>query len=225
MGRTVTIARDHAQFCLASASPRRRELLTALGYRFTVMPADIDETSTVADPADRVVALAEAKAHAVASGMASVTALPVLAADTLVAVDGDMLGKPADADDAAAMLRRLSGRSHHVVSGVVLLAQGQVHRLSTTTEVDMAAWSDADIDAYWASGEPVGKAGGYAIQGLAAAWVRAVRGSYTGVVGLPLAETRALLAACGIAAPLSTSPLSTSPIAAAPKSADRAAST
>lgn len=198
----MTIARDQAQFCLASASPRRRELLAALGYCFVVTPADIDESSTIADPAERVTALAEAKARAVARR----TELPVLASDTLVAVDDVMLGKPADAADAAAMLRRLSGREHTVVSGVVLMAAGQVRRLATTTAITMDTWSETDIAAYWASGEPAGKAGGYAIQGRAAGWVCAVYGSYTGVVGLPLAETRALLAEVGIRPMLEVAP-------------------
>jgi len=186
----------HVDFHLASASPRRRELLSRAGYRFVVRPADIDETADVDDPDVLVVALAERKAAAVAA----VVDGPVLAADTLVEVDGEVLGKPADEADARRMLRAVSGRAHRVLSGVALVHAGGLISLGTATTVFMDRWSDDDIAAYWASGEPQGKAGAYAIQGRAGDWVRRIEGSYTGVVGLPMAETRELLGSVGIGA-------------------------
>ena len=172
-------------FCLGSASPRRRALLAAQGYRFCVQASDVDE-AIAPRPAEAFVReLARRKAEAVF--LARGGDLPVLGADTIVAVDGDLLGKPGDRATTAAMLRRLSGREHVVLSGVALLSADGAETVVSTTRVQMAPWSEADIDRYWASGEPADKAGAYAIQG-----------SHSGVVGLPLVETRALLAAAGI---------------------------
>ncbi len=189
-------ARGRAEFHLASASPRRRELLTQAGYRFDVRASNIDETADMAEPDVLVVALAERKAAAVAC----VVEGPVLAADTLVEIDGTLLGKPTDESDAQSMLQRLSGRSHRVLTGVALVTTEGVRSLLTSTTVEMDVWTDQDIAAYWRSGEPQGKAGAYAIQGIAGAWVQSIQGSYTGVVGLPMAQTRHLLAEAGITA-------------------------
>ena len=183
-------------FYLASGSPRRRELLAQAGYRFAVEVSNVDETADIPEADVLVVALAERKAAAVAERVEGL----VLAADTVVEIDGDVLGKPRDAADAAAMLRRMSGRSHRVLSGVALAHADGIDSLFTVTAVEMDVWSEADIEAYWRSGEPDGKAGAYAIQGIAGGWVKAIEGSYTGVVGLPMAETRQLLAAHGVTA-------------------------
>lgn len=183
-------------FYLASGSPRRRELLAQAGYRFAVEVSNVDETADIPEADVLVVAMAERKAAAVAERVEGL----VLAADTVVEIDGDVLGKPRDAADAAAMLRRMSGRSHRVLSGVALAHADGIDSLFTVTAVEMDVWSEADIEAYWRSGEPDGKAGAYAIQGIAGGWVKAIEGSYTGVVGLPMAETRQLLAAHGVTA-------------------------
>ena len=168
-------------------------MLESLGLTFQIAPPDIDESLGDGPVVDEIVALAGRKARAVDAG-----ALPILAADTVVEIDGDILGKPADQADGAAMLQRLSDRWHRVISGAVLIHGDAMSHCATVTEVRMGPWSRAQIAAYWASGEPEGKAGGYAIQGLAASWVRELRGSYTGVVGLPLFEVANLLRGAGI---------------------------
>ena len=183
---------------LASASPRRVELLRLAGLEPAVRPVDVDETRLPGeDPATYVRRLAVQKARA-----APVDGSVVLAADTAVVVDGDVLGKPADADDARTMLRRLSGCAHRVSSGVAVRGVGgDVSTLVVTTEVVMTTLSDAAIAAYVATGEPLDKAGGYGIQGRAAAFVERLDGSWTNVVGLPLVESLRLLRAAGVAAP------------------------
>ncbi|HEV8631307.1 MAG TPA: Maf family protein [Thermoanaerobaculia bacterium] len=169
---------------LASASPRRCELLAGLGLSFTVRPAAVDETPRAGeDPAALVERLAREKAAAVA--------LPgelVLAADTEVAIDGGALGKPADATDAARMLALLAGRRHEVVTGVALLDadRGRLAAGVERTQVLFAPLSPREIDWYVSSGEPMDRAGAYAIQGLGALLVRVVEGNYLNVVGLPL---------------------------------------
>ena len=151
------------QFVLASASPRRAELLAAAGFTFTVAHADIDETPLADEPADLYVRrLAEAKARAVAERHPGCV---VLGADTTVVVDGDILGKPVNAADAAAMLRRLRGRAHEVMTGVAVVAGGQIRVELATTRVWFAAMTDTEIAAYVATGEPMDKAGAYGIQG------------------------------------------------------------
>lgn len=179
---------------LASASPRRRELLSGLGVAFTVRPADLDERPHPGEgPRALVGRLARAKADAVTD-----PARPqevVLAADTIVDVDGDILSKPADRGEAAAMLGRLSGRQHHVHTAV---AVGPAQILVSTT-VRFVPLDRADIDWYVATGEADDKAGAYAVQGIGGAFVAAVHGSWSNVVGLPLAETVALLRAAGVA--------------------------
>jgi septum formation protein len=182
---------------LASQSPRRRELLGALGLNLEVRPAHADETPR---PGEAPVAYARRvaleKARAVAGDF-------VLAADTTVAVDGEILGKPSDEAEAARMLRRLSGRVHQVVSAVCL--RRPAVRLEfdavSTTEVEVARLDEPTIAWYVASGEPRDKAGAYAVQGLFGAFVRSLRGSVSGVIGLPLDETLALLRRAGYPLP------------------------
>lgn len=181
---------------LASRSPRRVQFLREAGFRFVLDPADVLELPVPGEAAsDYALRVAEAKARAAAQRHPGLLAL---GADTDVVLDGRILGKPVDAADAAGMLAALSGRSHQVISAVVLLDHTRCASAVTVTEIDFVTLSPADISAYVASGEPLGKAGAYAIQSLAARFVRAVRGSYTGVVGLPMAETCALLAQFGI---------------------------
>jgi len=181
---------------LASASPRRRQLLELIGVPHVVTPADIDETPRAAEPADHYVKrLALEKAEAV---WARHQDLPVLAADTTVVVDDEILAKPESEAEAHAMLGKLSGRAHLVHTGVAVRSlRGAQVGISTTT-VEFAVLNAAQIHAYWASGEPQGKAGAYAIQGLGAVFVSNVSGSYTGVMGLPLFETAAMLSTHGV---------------------------
>lgn len=182
---------------LASASPRRRQLLADLGWRVIVVPAEVDETPHAGEaPALYVRRLAEAKARAAAAACPQ-RDLPLIAADTTVVLEGEFLGKPRDQGEAAAMLRRLSGRMHEVWSGVCLLwpapAAARVH--AELTRVWFAALSEEEIATYVASGEPRDKAGGYAIQGRAEQFIPRIEGSYSNVVGLPLAAVRKLLRA------------------------------
>lgn len=191
---------------LASASPRRRELLAQLGVAHEVQAMDLDETPL---PGETPVALAQrlARAKAVAGRAAGDGTRPVLGADTVVVVDGVALGKPLDRADALRMLAGLSGREHQVVTAVAVAtpravaaaAADVVEALSITT-VRMRAISAQEAEAYWQTGEPQGKAGAYAIQGLGAAFIEHIQGSYSGVMGLPLYETAALLQA--VATPL-----------------------
>lgn len=185
-------------FYLASRSPRRVEMLRALGYRFESLPADIDETPRPGEsPAAFARRMAEGKARA-AAALAGLPQPLVLGADTDVSIDGVILGKPADRAHALAMLARLSGRSHWVCSAVVLVGPARCETVETLTEVVMGPIEPQEAEAYWASGEPADKAGAYAIQGLAARWIQEIHGSYSGVVGLPLLETVALLKRFGI---------------------------
>jgi septum formation protein len=183
---------------LASASPRRRELLARLGVPFTVVPSEIDERLDGPPTPAAVAALALAKARAVAARAAEGV---VLGADTVVVVDGVALGKPRDAEDARAMLRRLRGRPHEVITGlaVVEASTGREASDAVVTRVVMAGAGDEAIDAYVATGEPLDKAGAYAIQGRGAELVAGFVGSYSNVVGLPLHATAALLRRFGIA--------------------------
>jgi septum formation protein len=183
-------------FYLASRSPRRRELLAQLGLRPAVISADVDETPRAdEDPQQFVARVALAKAKA--GRQTAPLPLPVLGADTAVVCDGRILGKPANADDALAMLRLLSGREHQVLTGVALLGARQQTAVSDT-RVRFRPIGAEEAAAYWASGEPRDKAGAYAIQGLGALFVERINGSYSGVVGLPLFETARLLAQEGI---------------------------
>ena len=182
---------------LASASPRRSELLRQIGVRFTVRAAAIAEEPLSGEaPESYVVRLAAAKAEAVWAAVAGTQ--PVLGADTAVVLDGAVLGKPGDAAEASAMLERLSGRAHRVLTAVALRhAAGLDSRLSES-EVRFRPTTPDERLAYCATGEPFDKAGGYGIQGHAAVFVESLKGSYSGVVGLPLFETAALLARRGV---------------------------
>lgn len=186
-----------AAVVLASASPRRRELLRALCEDFDTAASGVDETLPPGPPAEAAVQLALRKARAVAAGRRRGV---VLGADTLVVVDGEALGKPADADDAGRMLRRLRGREHLVITGVAVVdaATGREASEAVVSRVRMGDYADAVIEAYVASGEPLDKAGAYAIQGQGRRLVERLDGSWSNVVGLPVDETRALLAAFGV---------------------------
>jgi septum formation protein len=186
---------------LASKSPRRLALLAQIGLQASVIGADVDERTHADETATAyVLRVALAKARAVRSHtIAARDERPVLAADTAVICDDRILGKPADAADAARMLALLSGRSHRVLTAVALLGRREQTLLSET-RVLFRPIDPAEAAAYWASGEPRDKAGGYAVQGLGALFVSGIEGSWSGVVGLPLCETAALLAAEGIVA-------------------------
>jgi septum formation protein len=186
------------QFYLASASPRRKQLLEQLGLRFEVVVADVDESPIAGESAgDYVLRVARAKAMAVAR-LIGRPELPVLAADTAVVLEGAILGKPKDREDGLNMLVRLGGRRHQVSSGVALWNRGGVKTVLNENWVRLRAIDAAEAAAYWDSGEPKDKAGGYGIQGLGAVFVEHLEGSYSGVMGLPLAETAALLKQAGI---------------------------
>ena len=183
---------------LASNSPRRRELLAQIGVRFGVIAVDLYEQPLLGEtPEDYVLRVALEKAVAGRALIGSAYPAPVLAADTAVVIDDRILGKPKDRADAAAMMRRLSGRTHRVMSAVCLTNERQRQVLSVS-EVSFRAVSERETQAYWDTGEPADKAGGYGIQGRGALFVRELRGSYSGVVGLPLYETAQLLSAAGI---------------------------
>ena len=186
------------QLYLASKSPRRRELLAQIGVSYGIIAAELDEAPLPGEaPEDYAQRVALDKARAGRALLAVPDPVPVLGADTLVTIDGRILGKPRDADEALTMLRLLSGRTHRVLSAVALIGAEERQVLSTS-EVSFRPISDQEARAYWASGEPLDKAGGYAIQGLGAVFARELRGSYSGVMGLPLFETARLLAAEGI---------------------------
>jgi len=182
---------------LASASPRRRELLARLIHDFVVVPSNVDEALAAPITPAPVAALALRKARAVAG---RVTEGVVLGADTIVVVDGQPLGKPTSHDDACAMLRRLRGRSHEVITGVGVVdaASGREAATAVVTRVFMASFSDEAIDDYVATGEPFDKAGAYAIQEKGSDLVAGYVGSYTNIVGLPLDATRRLLRDFGV---------------------------
>lgn len=181
---------------LASASPRRRELLAQIGVPFRAVEADVDESPRSAEsPEAYVRRLAEQKADAV---WARTGDAPVLGADTTVEIDGRILGKPVDEADGVAMLARLSGRTHRVYTATAVRSGAGMRSQLSRTEVSFRPIEAAERRSYWRTGEPRGKAGGYAIQGYAAVFVSEIRGSYSGVVGLPLFETAALLIAVGV---------------------------
>jgi septum formation protein len=209
---------------LASASPRRRELLTQAGFSFEVHPADIPEDPFPGeDPIAYVTRLAREKAQAVFTqlskpstlgapgldpetweskslGPRPISALVVIGADTTVTLDDHILGKPEDAADAARMLRLLSGRTHRVITGVAVVTAASTQVAAEVTTVTFLPLSDAEIAAYIATGEPMDKAGAYAIQGLAARWIPRIEGCYFNVVGLPISLVSTLLASTPAAA-------------------------
>lgn len=183
------------RLCLASASPRRRELLASIGVAVEVKPVDIDETPRADESAEAyVIRLAREKALAGARH----SSLAILGSDTAVVRDGEILGKPRDRAHAAAMLRSLSGRDHQVLTAVAVSGPAGVLERCVATRVTLRDITEDEIAAYWATGEPADKAGGYAIQGLAAVFVARLEGSHSAVVGLPLFETAELLARQGV---------------------------
>ena len=185
-----------APLILASASPRRRELLAQAGFSFEVVPADVPEVRKLGeDPIRFVTRLAREKAEAVAASRSITPDTIVLGADTIVVVDEEVLGKPQDAVDAARMLRLLSGQTHQVITGVCLAKGRERQRAAEVTFVRFATLSDEEIDAYVATGEPLDKAGAYAIQGRAGRWVPRIHGCYFNVVGLPLALVSSMIEA------------------------------
>lgn len=197
---------------LASRSPRRRELLRQIGMTFELIPlregpgrsADVDETPHQGESADDyVLRVARDKARAAARIIAArrIVARPVLAADTTVVCDNEILGKPANADDAARMLGRLAGRAHRVLTAVAVAAEDRLETRVSESCVWFRVLDMAEIRRYVATGEPYDKAGAYAVQGQAAAFISRIDGSYSGIMGLPLAETAELLRSYGIVVP------------------------
>ena len=184
---------------LASKSPRRAELLARLGVDFGVLDLDIPEQRQPGEPAEEYVRrVAREKAGA---GLLTVMTVPhalVLGADTEVILDDEVFGKPRDAEEAAAMLRRLSGRTHHAVTAVSLVSAGREAQAVSVSEVSFAELDEDEIAAYVATGQAEGKAGAYGIQGAAERFVRHLSGSYSGVMGLPLHETSQLLKSFGV---------------------------
>jgi septum formation protein len=196
-----TIAADAPQLYLASRSPRRAELLRQIGVRFTILDCDCDERQLPAEPArEYVQRLALTKAHAGCAQCAAeaLPLLPVLAADTAVLCGGHILGKPMDRDDALRMLRLLSGRSHQVLTAVALALPPQHWLALNSSRVTFRSLRDVELEAYWRTGEPLDKAGSYGIQGYGALFITHLRGSYSGVMGLPLCDTGHLCAQAGI---------------------------
>lgn len=189
---------------LASRSPRRGELLGQIGIDFDVLPSDVDESVLAEEaPEHYVLRLAKEKASVCVQRLAGqgLPLRPVLAADTTVCIDGMILGKPESDADAAAMLRRMSDRWHTVHTAVAIADNDRVEVALSSTQVELAPLSDADIEAYIASGEPRDKAGSYGIQGLAGTFIRRIEGSYSGVMGLPIYETAQLLKQFGVSLP------------------------
>jgi septum formation protein len=181
---------------LASASPRRAELLAQIGVAFQVRPVSVDETPRRREEAaEYVLRLAQEKARVAWSALEEHERRPVLAADTTVALDGEIFGKPDDRASARAMLLRLSGCTHEVHTAIALVHAGGAGSRISSSRVTFRAISGEEIDWYWGTGEPADKAGAYAIQGRGAIFVSHLAGSYSGVVGLPLLETWELLAA------------------------------
>jgi septum formation protein len=183
--------------CLASISPRRRELLTQIGVSHKVVGAHIDETVHPGEmPRDYVMRMARQKALAVRDRGES---LPVLAADTTVVVDDVIYGKPRDREEGIAMLQRLSARTHEVLTAVAIADTRGVELRLNVSSVRFRRLTLEECNAYWETGEPHDKAGGYAVQGAAAVFIESLNGSYSGVMGLPLFETAELLRAAGVA--------------------------
>ena len=180
------------KYILASASPRRREILSNLGLEFTVLVADADETCDITDPGERVEFISLKKCLAardklLAEGMDPAdTETVIIASDTLVTLDGEFLGKPRDEDDAVRMIDMLEGRTHTVASGIAVWHKGRTVTAHELTGVSFAPMNPAEVQAYVATGESFGKAGGYAIQGHAARYVTGIHGDYFNVVGLPV---------------------------------------
>lgn len=188
------------QLVLASASPRRLELLQQLGLYAKVCPVYVDETPMVDElPRDFVLRLALEKAHVGSNAMIKQgTELPILGSDTIVDINDEILGKPANAEQAEKMLAKLSGKMHKVHTAIAVICSDNEYTDICSSEVEFSKLSTADIRAYVEMGEALGKAGAYAIQGLGGQFVKNLMGSYSGVMGLPLYETARALKACGI---------------------------
>ena len=187
------------ELVLASASPRRLNLLKGLGFKCIVLPQDIDESPLPAEkPKNLVKRLAMAKAKSAFATLSDTDHRLILGSDTIVVCDDEILGKPKNKADGLAMLRLLSGRTHQVLTAVALLNHDKQAWTMSVTDVSFTSLNDAEIEAYWESEEPFGKAGAYAVQGLGAMLVNEIHGSYSGVVGLPIFETVNLLKNFGI---------------------------
>ena len=175
---------------LASASPRRKEILSNLGVSFEVFVTDVDEACSITEPSLLAEELSARKGRAALLALqdrgVDLSDRLLIASDTTVAVNGLILGKPADADDARRMLRMLSGGHHQVVSGIYLALNGKEAVSHAITEVEFAPMTEEEIEYYLRTGEPFGKAGAYGIQGVASAWIRGIHGDYFNVVGLPV---------------------------------------
>ena len=190
-----------ASICLASASPRRGELLRQIGVSYVVQPANLDEAERSGEsPAEYVERLARAKAEWVwqARQQSRLEPLPVLGSDTTVTVNGLVLGKPRDEAALLNTFAQLSGREHEVLSAVALVTASGIHARLSRTRVRFRVVTCDEVRTYWATGEPRDKAGGYAIQGYGAVFIESIAGSYSGVMGLPLAETAELLVAARV---------------------------
>ena len=201
LNKNAALYRTTARIILASHSPRRRELLAALGIVFEVMPADVDESTAAGETVqEHAMRLAGQKAWAISCKKPDAV---VLGADTIVVVDGAVLGKPTDEGDAVRMLERLSGRTHEVLTGITVITpqSDQAYAQVVRTAVVMRGLEPREIAAYVATGEPMDKAGAYAAQGMASAFITRIEGSYTNVVGLPTAEVAGLLLTLGAIEP------------------------
>ena len=194
---------EKLRLVLAAASPRREELLRQIGFVPEILPSRVEEVVTSTEPDEVVMELSAQKAEEVAARMpeASGRFTVVVGADTVVSIDGKILGKPADREEAFAMLRSLQGRCHHVYTGVPLLCNGQKRTLASETEVEVYPLTEAEIEHYVDSRDPMDKAGAYGIQGSFASYIKGIRGSYTNVMGLPAGrlyqELKELLCAVG----------------------------
>lgn len=189
------------QLYLASTSPRRQALLTQVGYLFKTLAIQIDETPQANEKAtDFVTRMALEKARAGWQHVQRTNLLPVLAADTIVVLDDEIFGKPRDRHHALSMLEQLSARSHQVMTAIAVRNREYESVRLTSSQVSFRQLSRLEIESYWQTGEPEGKAGGYAIQGRAALFIKHLEGSYSSVMGLPLCETGELLAQSGVIA-------------------------
>ncbi len=178
---------------LASKSPRRREILDGLGIAFDIVTADTDESCDLKDPSEYVRALAVRKAEAVRALLHDPKDTLIIASDTVVAAEGEILGKPHDRADAERMLRLLSDKAHEVISGVALILNGKIVSAAEVTKVFFDCITDKELARYLASNEPYDKAGAYAIQGFASLWICGIEGDYFNVVGFPTHRFRTLL--------------------------------
>jgi septum formation protein len=190
---------SHDSIVLASASERRSRLLEQIGVRHRAMAANLDEQARNGEPpTEYVLRVARDKATAVMAALGGQPDCPVLAADTTIALAGRIIGKPQNEDDCVGILTALSGRAHDVLTAVALADGGAVRTVLNASRVTFREIHEAECRRYWATGEPAGKAGAYAIQGKAAVFIARLEGSFSGVMGLPLFETAALLDAAGV---------------------------